>query len=402
MIEQNNTAIGLAILLFFFNYAFLPGNFQLALLLSPFFLYYLVKEKAVLHLFLPLYFLSVFGLIHLWFGIDFKTFILSNLVAVLLLIFIYSFWRFYKYTIEMEIILQALVVVNFIFTIIALICLAFDFQVSILWYLVPFTANYEGLPRLKLFTLEASHYSFGLMPLFFYYYWRFLKDQTKRNLFFLFAVLLSLIISFSLGVISAIFIAVFTVTIIYLSYFFKFQSIRKSHFTIGAILLSVVILLFLFFPHNPLFVRIENIFLGLDTSGRGRTYEALDIAWKVLQEHNVFFGIGLGQFKIVGRPYLLQYYQYVIHPDVVRLPNYMAELLATFGVFGVIIKLLVEIVLFVRFKVFLNLFQLSLFIALFVYQFTGSYLFNSLEYVLWIIATYPKFNEFNITKYFDK
>ncbi|MDG1858210.1 MAG: hypothetical protein P8I94_03845, partial [Emcibacteraceae bacterium] len=257
-----------------------------------------------------------------------------------------------------------------------------------------------ALPRLKLFHLEASHYSFALLPLFFYYFWKTLKEWGLKNILLLASLTLSLILSFSLGVLAVIGIAIFLVFILKFRSLMKEVNTRKSILIAGSFIVLIAVFLFVVFPDNPLLFRIQNLFQGNDTSGRGRTYEALEIGWLILDNNNYVFGIGFGQFKIIGRDILLNYYRFMSTPDVARLPNGIAETMVATGVLGVAIKLYVQCYFFFKQRFFGNIFQLSMFIALFVYQFTGSYLFNAMEYVFWIMVFYPRNKSFNQSTYF--
>ncbi|MGZ5135232.1 MAG: hypothetical protein ACXWCG_08785, partial [Flavitalea sp.] len=55
---------------------------------------------------------------------------------------------------------------------------------------------------------------------------------------------------------------------------------------------------------------------------------------------------------------------------------------------------------FFKTKVWSNYYRLSLFLFIFIYQFTGSYLTNIAEYVIWILAFHPGlFTEFDRTSF---
>jgi hypothetical protein len=397
-----NSSFGIILLIFFFNGFGTPFGIEFSMLLVPFFLYYLVQTKTIIHLFIPVYFLSVFSIIHLFIGVVFKDFLLSSLVLVSILLLLASFYDFYKKSGQVETVILRLTQLNFAFTLIAIISLIFNFGVSVFWYLEPFTAGYRTLPRLKLFELEASHYSFLLLPLFYYHFWKLLKHWELKTFLLFVSICVSLILSFSLGILAVIAISLVIVIFSNSLSLIKFKPTRFK--LLGGLVFSLIILLTLsvFFPENPLFFRINNLFLGEDTSGRGRTYEAMEIGWKVLNQHNSMFGIGLGQFKIIGRESLIYYYKFANMPDVARLPNAMAETLVVYGVVGFSLKILIQIGLFIRLTVYQNLFQFSLFISLFIYQFTGSYLFNEMEYIFWIMVFLPKLREFHNFNYFLK
>ncbi|MBC7536218.1 MAG: hypothetical protein H7258_11050, partial [Ferruginibacter sp.] len=54
--------------------------------------------------------------------------------------------------------------------------------------------------------------------------------------------------------------------------------------------------------------------------------------------------------------------------------------------------------LFFYTKVWTNYFRLLLFIFIFIYQFTGSFVTNIAEYVIWILAFTNVFVEFDVDK----
>jgi hypothetical protein len=301
---------------------------------------------------------------------------------------------------RIELIIEKLTQLNFAFTLMALFSMLTGKLISVFWYLIPFTPGYKVIPRLKLFETEASFYSFALLPLFFYYFWKVISKCTKKDLFLLLSVVLSLILSFSLGVIAVIVLSIVLVLIIHFFKFITYKNTRQSIFFLSVSFLMIFALVYFVFPDNPLSFRLGNLLSGADTSGRGRTYESFEIAWLTLAEHNYFFGIGLGQFKITGRDILIYYYKFMGVPDVARIPNAMAEILITYGLLGFSLKLIIQLVLFVKFKVYNDIFRLSLFLSIFIYQFTGSHLFNDIEYVLWAVVFLPTFSNFNKKVYF--
>ena len=154
----------------------------------------------------------------------------------------------------------------------------------------------------------------------------------------------------------------------------------------------------IFFPDNALFLRIENIFAGADSSGRGRTYEAFILADKLLDEKSHMWGIGLGQIKLLGAEIIRDFYLYPMDYTVFTIPNAAAETLAIFGWVGFSLRILIQLVLFFRTKVWTNYYRLLLFIFIFLYQFTGSFITNIAEYVIWILAFTNVFPQFNVLK----
>jgi hypothetical protein len=59
------------------------------------------------------------------------------------------------------------------------------------------------------------------------------------------------------------------------------------------------------------------------------------------------------------------------------------------------LRVIVEIVLFINTRVWQNHYQTVLFFYIFVYQFTGSFITNIAEYVIWVLAFSNVFKEMN-------
>ena len=394
MILTKNFIIGLFVFLFFFNRVGLPFGISFDMLLAPFLLYFIFKENAQSLLYKAVGVLLVFGVIHLVSGVYFTAFVVSNLVFITLVIAVVAFYQRTKHIDFFDEIILRITQLNSVLTILALFLLFF-LKSTYLWYLVPYTSNAEALPRLKLFTEEASHYSFLLLPIFYYWLYQWLVHFNWRTFGYLTTIIISLILSFSLGVLSVIALTLFILILIYSRSILQHSRYRQLLF-IGLIaILSIACFVYYFFPINPLTIRMINLMNGLDTSGRGRTYESFEIAWRVLQLNYPLTGIGLGQFKFIGRDVLLLYYKYHTIPSVVRLPNALAETLVSFGVLGVFIRVFIQIYWAFKRRIVNNLFQTSLFISLFIYQFTGGFLMHSFEYYYWILVVVPIFKTFD-------
>ena len=394
MTLPKNFIIGLFVFLFFFNRVGLPFGISFDMLLAPFLVYFIFKENAQSLLYKAVGVLLVFGVIHLVSGVYFTAFVVSNLVIITLVIAVVAFYQRTKHIDFFDEIILRITQLNSVLTILALFLLFF-LKSTYLWYLVPYTSNAETLPRLKLFTEEASHYSFLLLPIFYYWLYQWLVQFNWRTFGYLTTIIISLILSFSLGVLSVIALTLFILILIYSRSILQHSRYRQLLF-IGLIaILSIAGFVYYFFPINPLTIRMNNLINGLDTSGRGRTYESFEIAWRVLQLNYPLTGIGLGQFKFIGRDVLLHYYKYHTIPSVVRLPNAFAETLVSFGVLGVFIRVFIQIYWAFKRRIVHNLFQTSLFISLFIYQFTGGFIMHSFEYYYWILVVVPIFKTFD-------
>jgi hypothetical protein len=154
----------------------------------------------------------------------------------------------------------------------------------------------------------------------------------------------------------------------------------------------------IFFPDNILFVRVTNVLTGKDSSGRGRTFEAFWLAEQLLVQKSYWWGIGAGQIKIIGFELIRDFYGYSFETTRVAIPNAAAETLALFGWVGLIVRIFAECFLFVYTKVWRNYYRLLLFSFIFIYQFTGSFITNVAEYVIWIMAFTPVFKEYESVK----
>jgi hypothetical protein len=400
MTLPKNFIIGLLVFLFFFNRVGLPFGISFDMLLAPFLLYFIFKENAQSLLYKAVGVLLVFGVIHLVSGVYFKAFVVSNLVFITLLIGVVSFYLRAKRIDFFDEIILRITQLNSVLTILALFLLFF-LKSTYLWYLVPYTSNAEALPRLKLFTEEASHYSFLLLPIFYYWLYQWLVQFNWRTFGYLTTIIISLILSFSLGVLSVIAFTLIVVLLLYSRSILQNKRYRRLVFFSFIVILTLGLLVYFFFPINPLSIRIQNLMNGLDTSGRGRTYESFEIAWRVLQLNYPLTGIGLGQFKLIGRDVLLYYYKYHTIPAIVRLPNALAETLVAFGILGALFRLLFQVYFAIKGTIFNNVFQTSLFFSLFIYQFTGGFLFHSFEYYFWVLAFTPIFKNFDKQQFFN-
>ena len=108
-------------------------------------------------------------------------------------------------------------------------------------------------------------------------------------------------------------------------------------------------------------------------------------------------GVGPGQVKILAHDMIINYYKYSgDYAEIVRIPNSMGEMLAVYGIYGFILKLVFEIYFFVRLKIYNNLYTLVLFLFIFIYQFTGSFVINVAELGIWAVVFNAKLSRFNL------
>ncbi|MGZ5282497.1 MAG: hypothetical protein ACXWDO_07315 [Bacteroidia bacterium] len=385
----------LALFIFAFNSFLLPEGLTFTLLLSPVWFYIAYKQKMLSINVVITFVLGAYAIIHIYNGVEILDYIVSLLMMEGLVLFLLASYKYINNPlVYWDKIFRDIAVFNFILVLCSLPLLYLPGLKQLVWYLVPISENISNIPRLKLFTLEASHYSFLLAPVAIYFYSRILFFNTGNILFTLALVTIPLILSFSLGVIICLFISGLAILCIY----FKriFSSAKHRHFLLISlgIFTTLLICAYFYFPANPLFMRLENILHGRDTSARGRTYEAFILAQKIVEQKSEWFGIGLGQLKILGRNIIIQYYSYTNMPIAVRIPNAAAETIIYFGYIGFAIRIGLQLFLFIKTKVYRHPFRLWLFLFVFIYQFTGSYITNFAEYLIWMLAFSSLFPEF--------
>jgi len=393
-----NRYIPFACIYFFCNSLFLPEGLLYTTFLTPLFFYHIIKDRKANYLLVFVTLISLFLLIHFRQGVNGIFYIRSFILFITVGIFCLWFIGFCAKVQSLEKIFTYILYINALLIPFALLALKFDILKEYFWYLVPINPGIPVIPRLKMFTYEASYYSLLLVPIAFYTIWNYLSFRKRINTIHVLLVLVLLGLSFSLGVIAGIIMS-FLLCIV-----FNIGSLmgNKRVITIAALIFLVsvatVIILFNYFPDNPLVVRLKGIPTGRDTSARGRTYEAFDLAYRIAKQKSLWFGVGLGQIKEIGRTIIIQYYYYTAMPETVRIPNAIAETFAIYGITGIAIKFSLIFFFFFRTRVYDNYYRLSLFLFIFIYQFTGSFLFNLAEYVIWILACSPVLPQFNKIK----
>lgn len=114
-----------------------------------------------------------------------------------------------------------------------------------------------------------------------------------------------------------------------------------------------------------------------------------------LRKKVFFFGVGLGQIKLLGGDIWNAFYNNSFSVNEISIPNAVAETFALFGILGLILRFGIQLYFFIRTKPYTNYYRMGLFLYIFIYQFTGSYLFNIGEYVIWALAFSRVFAEFD-------
>ena len=387
----------LVIGLFFFNIFLLPAGLLYTTLLSPLFAVLLLKQRIWRPFLVYLVLSLIFASQHFRIGADTGAYLKSYILFTSA--FVFSLWMFHflrERKDRLAIYFQQITLYNTFFVLLALLGLLLPWLRELLWYDVPIHPAIPAFPRLRLLMYEPSFYSLLLAPVVLYYFTAFVFSTDNRHLLALVLLSLALLLSLSFGVLGGLVIAILAV------FSLNAQSLlrRKRIFFASLYLLAIAavggVLLWEFFPFNPVVDRVEKIMAGHDSSANGRTWEAFMLAWKILEQTDIYWGAGWGQIKIVGQPIIVEYYNYEGEwRDLVRIPNASAETLASLGLLGLAGRLLAEIGLFFYTKVYDNYYRMILFSFIFIYQFTGSYLTNIYEYLIWILVFLPIFPQFN-------
>lgn len=386
-----------AVIYFFLNSLGLPFGLTYTALLSPFFYWWVLTTRKQ-EILLPFFIVMLpFVLIQVNIEeVDVKSYFISSLNLTAIYIYCQAFYTFLITCNDPETIFKKLVILNFIFCLIA-IPFYFTPYYHIFWIEQFLTAGIDNYRRFKLFTYEASFYATLFVPLFFFYSLQIVLKQNKINAWLLLSMLLlPYILSFSLGVISTIIIAIGVTFLAYFKVFILNSRVQNMLWLAVMTVIAMVVALMIFSPDNTLFSRIENIFSGNDSSGKGRTFDAFIIANKVLAEKSYVWGIGPGQIKILGSEIIRDYYMYPLDFKGFAIPNVTAETLAIFGAVGFVMRIATQIFLFFYTKVWTNYYRLLLFLFIFLYQFTGSFITNNAEYVIWILAFTEVFPQFRV------
>ena len=302
-----NKYVPFAVVYFFINSLALPFGLTYTSLMAPFFYTWILvtRKKETVLPFIAI--LLPFIIIHITVvEPEVKPYAVSLVNLVLVYIFCQAVYTFLLVCENIERVFSIILWSNFILCLLA-IPLYFTSFFSLLWDEQILTAGVGKLRRLRLFTYEPSYYALLFTPFFFYFLLQYLFGQNKINgVLLLLMLFLPYILSFSIGVISAVLLAGIITWIIHFRKLTTKRRILNAVVTGSVIAFSSLISLVLFFRQNPVFTRIRNIFSGQDSSGKGRTFDAFVLAGKILQDKNEYWGIGLGQIKISRRRYYPQ------------------------------------------------------------------------------------------------
>jgi hypothetical protein len=391
--------IPFAVLYFFFNNLLLPEGLLYTALLTPMLVYYIYREGDFKQMVLwsVLFLIPIpFHLIH---GVDIRSFIISTTLVFTVVVFFFAArLMIFQANENIERIFRTILFANGALIIFAMLTLPAGFLREIFWYEIPISVGVQGFPRLKLLAYEPSHYALLLSPVFFFYILKVFTGQTLHPLILLAAVFLPLMLSLSFGVIASMVIALLIASLVYIH---KLSRTYWSYiFYSSGFVIIITFLIWFLWPDNPVYERISNILSGEDTSARGRLFNSFWFAFDLIKENNLWLGVGPGQIKILAHDMIVNYYKYTgNYAEIVRIPNSMGEMLAIYGLIGFTLKLVLEFYFFFRLKICNNFYTLVLFLFIFIYQFTGSFLVNVAEIGIWAIVftiKLPRFDSDNL------
>jgi hypothetical protein len=394
-----NKYLPFALLYFFFNSLGLPFGLTYTAVLAPFFYWWIVtvRKKDILIPFLVVIFPFLFVQL-IFVGVDDKVYLISFLNLLAVYVFCQAVYTFLRDSQKPELVFQKILLINFLF---CLIAVAFYFTPArdVFWAKQALTEGVDDFLRLKLFTYEPSYYATLVVPIFFFFLLQILLGQNRQNKWLLFvAILLPIILSFSLGVIVALVLSLLIASTIYIKRLISKWGMIQSIALAASLFVPVVVVLLAVFPENIVLARVQNVLFGNDTSGKGRTYDAFLLSLKIIALKSDVWGIGLGQIKVVGTNVIKDFYLYTVDYKTVAIPNATAETLAVFGFFGLFARLGVQIFLFFHTRVWANYYRLLLFLFIFIYQFSGSFITSPAEYLIWILAFTNVFKQYDVRR----
>ena len=392
-----NKYLPIALLYFFFNSFLLPHGLLYTTILTPLLLIWLYKFPVFKFIKHFLLILLPFVIVHVLNGVDLFYYLRSFIVLFSAFVFSLCLYQFLTECKTLRLIYKDILLINAPLVCFALVMLFIPSLKSEFWYTNEITTGIKSV-RLQLFTYEPSYYSLLFVPIALYYYLKLLilKLPNPTTVFLLLTI--PLLLSLSFGVILGIMLSL-GITLLWGAGIFFSGKNFAAYFFIGFVILFMAIFILLQFFGDSVFVfRLANVFSGKDISFRGRTFDSFYLGWQIAGQKSIWFGCGFGQVKEIGTDIFNTFYNTGIYTtDNVGIPNSLGDTLATLGIAGVFLRLSLEVYFFFKTKVYSNYYRLSLFIFIFIYQFTGSFITNIAEYSIWIIAFHK-----NIFEEFDK
>jgi len=376
-----NKYLPAAVLYFFLNGFLLPVGLLYTTLLTPLLLIWVARYRHIRPMLLYFLLLIPFVTAHSLLGVDWTYYGYSLALSFSVLVFGLAFYQYVLFCGSLREIFQSILLINCLLTVLALISLPVPGLRDLFWDNKALSLGIPHAERLKMLTYEPSYYSTLLAPIAIYYLLKALRNELPQRAIYCAMVLVPLFLSLSFGVIFGIGLSLLLLLVL-----------RGHHHRLKWVLLPLAagVVAILIFPDNFILRRLGNILTGKDSSFKGRTFDSFLLSLDIVHKKSLLWGTGFGQFKLLGVARFREFYnsnRYTLH-DVV-IPNSIGDLLGTLGLFGIAIKLFIEGYFFFRTRVFRNDYRLVLFLFIFVYQFTGSFISNIAEYAIWILAFQP-------------
>jgi hypothetical protein len=326
--------------------------------------------------------LAPFICAHFTLGIDDTEAYLTSLALFgASIIFLLTVLRWARDMPLVELAIRHLTVATFVMSLVALVFLPTPFA-KVFWTFDNISANIYGIPRLMFFTYEASHLATLLVPVWVYAFVQWVHESTWRRFWWLGMASLPMLLSFSMGILSMLLVAAVVVLTR------QGSRLWRSAPLAGLLVAGLLGFVLLLTTDNAISERIGNLIRGQDTSGNSRTFISLELSVEVAEMRSAWWGTGLGQYKVVAGEYI-RGPQFILPGAVPRLPNAIAETIATFGWIGLAVRLGLQLWLFWAARVWRNDWQIAMFLTMFVFQFGGSFLTNFAEFTIWALAAYP-------------
>jgi hypothetical protein len=390
----------IALLYFFFNGVFLPEGLLYTTLLTPFFLIWLLRYPTIKYIGYFFLFTIPLGFIHWSNGIeDYPYYFKSYFAIFAVFVFCIAFYQYLENCHTLRTIFRKILIFNAVMTVLSLLILFFVPPLrDVFWMDNNMALGKITVMRLRMLTYEPSYYSTLFTPIVMYYLLKAFRREVPNTWLYYLLALVPLFLSLSFGVILATGLALLLI-FIKNSRQVIFSSKNFRYFAGGLFLLTAItVFVAVYYPDNIVFRRMDNVFSGNDPSFKGRTFDSFDMSWDIAKKKSIAFGVGFGQTKILGLPvFIKKYNNYRFTVKDIGIPNTTGDTFATLGLIVLVFKFFLEFYFFFKTRVYSNQYRLALFLFIFIYQFTGGFLTNIAEYVLWIMAfkadLFPEFNE---------
>jgi hypothetical protein len=375
----------IAVVYFFFNNAGLPIGLTYTMLLSPFlFLWLYLKGRRWLTTKFLLV-LSPFIIAHMVLGIAAPLNYLRTTVHLwVVYVVVYAFCLALMKCGSVDRLFDQLIVLNFCAAVFAIATFPTPLK-TLLWnYDSTEIASASNPLRLSLLTLEPSGYSELMLPLLIFATLRLLCHGRMRNFVYLIMVGVPFLLCQSMGglgmCLAAIGISLMTSNR-------RLLTRPKSLIVIVCLVITFCALLL---TPNPVSHRLVQVATGNDSSTNVRTTVSFLVAYTLASQKSLWWGIGLGQAKLIDVSGMGTGLMSGI------IPNQVAGMLAEFGLIAVLLEFVVEFYLFFRTRVYLNSFRLAMFVVAFIAQLTGSSTASVQQYLMWFFAFCPIFPDVNL------